>query len=145
MTPKKINENGYTLAVIALALPLLWIGAFKYTPTEAAVIQPLIANHPGMSWMYAIMSEQMTSNLIGTVEIIIAIGLIASFWKPKIGVYAAIASTFVFLGTLSFLFTTPGVWKMVDGFPTTEFFILKDLAFLAISLMVWGKCAQAAK
>ncbi len=30
-----------------------------------------------------------------------------------------------FLVTLSFLLTLPGVWKLVDGVPVTEFFIFR--------------------
>lgn len=82
---------------------------------------------------------QGVSNLIGISEIIIAIGLIVSFWNVKIGKIAGIASTIIFITTLSFLATTPGIWKIVDGFPVTEFFLVKDIPFLAISLLVWGK------
>ncbi|WP_367868769.1 DUF417 family protein [Pedobacter sp. WC2423] len=32
--------------------------------------------------------------------------------------------------------STPGIWKQSDGVPVTDFFILKDLAFLAIGIQV---------
>jgi len=41
-----------------------------------------------------------------------------------------------FLVTLSYLFTTPGVWKVVDGVPVTDFFILKDVMLLGFGLMI---------
>jgi len=41
-----------------------------------------------------------------------------------------------FLVTLSYLFTTPGIWKIVDGVPVTDFFILKDLMLLGFGLMI---------
>ncbi|WP_285059880.1 DUF417 family protein [Pedobacter ginsengisoli] len=40
--------------------------------------------------------------------------------------------------TLSFLATTPGIWKVTDGMPVSDFFVVKDLAFLAISPQVIG-------
>ncbi|MEG2830628.1 MAG: DUF417 family protein, partial [Edwardsiella sp. (in: enterobacteria)] len=47
-----------------------------------------------------------------------------------------LAASVIFLVTLSFMFTTPGVFKVVDGVPVTEFFLFKDLAFLGISLSI---------
>jgi len=41
-----------------------------------------------------------------------------------------------FMVTLSYLFTTPGMWKVVDGVPVTDFFILKDLMLLGFGLMI---------
>ncbi len=74
----------------------------------------MIENSPFMSWLYHILSVQAASRLIGSIEIVVAIGLIASLKFPKIGAFAGTAATFIFLGTLSFMFTTPGVWKTVD-------------------------------
>jgi len=38
-----------------LVLLLLWFGVFKFTPTEAQAIQPLVANSPLLSWLYSIL------------------------------------------------------------------------------------------
>jgi uncharacterized membrane protein YkgB len=138
---KKINFQslGYTVSVIGLAMILLWIGIFKFTPTEAKAIEPLVANSFLMSWLYKITSVQGVSNLIGTVEIITAVCLLVHFYVKKAGILGGILSVLTFLTTLSFLFTTPGVFKIVDGVPITEFFILKDVMALGISLMVLGR------
>ena len=56
--------------------------------------------------------------------------------------YAGLASAIIFVTTLSFLVTTPGVFKMVEGFPVTDFFILKDIPYLAISIMVYAKSKE---
>jgi uncharacterized membrane protein YkgB len=50
--------------------------------------------------------------------------------------YARIGMIVTFLVTLSYLFSTPGVWKIVDGVPVTDFFILKDLMLLGFGLMI---------
>lgn len=138
---KKINFEslGFNVSVVGLALILLWIGIFKFTPTEAKAIEPLVANSFLMSWLYKIMSVQGVSNLIGTVEIITAGCLLLHFLWKKAGTLGGILSTMTFLATLSFLFTTPGIFKTVDGAPVTEFFILKDVMALGISLMVLGR------
>ena len=41
-----------------------------------------------------------------------------------------------FIMTLSFLITTPGIWRIVDGIPVTDFFILKDLPLLGFGIML---------
>lgn len=133
------TKTGYTLGVAATALILIWIGIFKFTPTEAAAIKPLVENSFLMSWMYKIGTVQQVSNFIGFFEIVTGTLLIASLWQTKAGLIGGYLTIIIFLTTLSFLATTPGVWKTVDGVPTTEFFVLKDLAYLAIGLMVIGK------
>lgn len=138
---KRINFQslGYTISVLGVALVLLWIGIFKFTPTEAKAIEPLVKNSFLMGWLYTITSVQGTSNLIGGIEIVTAICLVLSFFWKKVGIVAGAASAITFLLTLSFLFTTPGVFTSVDGVPVTEFFILKDVMALGISLMVLGR------
>lgn len=138
---KKTNYQslGYTIAVSGVAIVLLWIGIFKFTPTEAKAIEGLVKNSFLMSWLYKITSVQGVSNIIGSVEIIAAVCLLLSFFWKKAGILGGILSVITFLVTLSFLFTTPGVFKTVDGVPVAEFFILKDIMALGISLMVIGK------
>jgi len=138
---KKINylSLGYSTGVIGAALVLLWIGVFKFTPTEAKAIEGLVKNSFLMGWLYKITDVQGVSNIIGTIEIIAAVCLLLSFYWRKAGVLGGILSVATFLITISFLFTTPGVFSTVDGVPVTEFFILKDIMALGISLMVVGK------
>ncbi|AXV32641.1 hypothetical protein BFW41_01305 [Aeromonas hydrophila] len=127
------HDRGFLIALAGVVLTLLWIGVFKFTPTEAAAIRPLVASHPLMSWLYAVLSEQAVSNLIGLVEILIAGGLIAGLWRPRLGYWSSLGAILIFLVTLSFLLTLPGVWKLVDGVPVTEFFIFKDLVLLGVA------------
>jgi uncharacterized membrane protein YkgB len=115
---------------------LLWIGVFKFTPTEASAIKPLLENHFLTFFVYKVMSIQAVSNLIGAIEIIIAVLLVFSAKFAVLRRYAGIGMTITFMVTLSYLFTTPGIWKVVDGIPVTDFFILKDLMFLGFGLMI---------
>ncbi|GAB5993940.1 DUF417 family protein [Aeromonas enteropelogenes] len=128
------HDKGFLIALAGVVLTLLWIGVFKFTPTEAAAIKPLVASHPLMSWLYGPLSEQGVSNLIGLAEILIAVGLVVGLWQPRIGYWSSMGAIVTFLVTLSFLLTLTGVWKVVDGVPVTEFFIFKDLVFLGVVL-----------
>ena len=129
------NQLGYKLGVFGVVLTLVWIGVFKFTPTEAAAIEPLVANHPLMAWLYQILSVQAVSNLIGIAELVVAAALVYGLFNAKVGYYAGIVASVIFITTLSFLATTPDTWKIVDGVPTTSFFLVKDIVFLAIAIM----------
>lgn len=131
-----LKKAGYTLGVVATIVVLLWIGILKFTPLEAMAIKGYVSNSFLMSWLYKVASVQGASNIIGIYEIITAILLTASFWNKKLGLIAGYLSLTIFLGTLSFLFTTPGIWKVSEGVLVTDFFVLKDIAFLAVSLQV---------
>lgn len=132
----KTYKTGYYISLFGAALILLWIGIFKFTPTEAAAIKPLVENHFLTFFVYKTVSVQMVSNAIGVIEIIIALLLIFSVKFASLRKYAGIGMIVTFLVTLSYLFTTPGVWKIVDGVPVTDFFILKDLMLLGFGLMI---------
>ncbi|EGU45501.1 DUF417 family protein [Vibrio splendidus] len=132
----KQSNFGYNLGVIGVALVLAWIGIYKFTPTEAMLIEPLITNHPAMSWLYNLFSVQAVSNIVGGAEIIVAIGLMIGFKKPRVAFYSGIAAAAIFVVTLSFLITTPNAWKVSDGILVTNFFLVKDILFLAIAISV---------
>jgi uncharacterized membrane protein YkgB len=129
-------KSGYYISLFGAALILLWIGIFKFTPTESAAIKPLVENHFLTFFVYKIAGIQTVSNTIGTIEIIIALLLVFSVKFASLRKYAAIGMIATFLVTLSYLFTTPGVWKVVDGVPVTDFFILKDVMLLGFGLMI---------
>jgi uncharacterized membrane protein YkgB len=131
-----LNQFAYTLGVLGTVIILIWVGLFKFTAVEAGAIKGLVENHFAMSWMYKVMSVQQVSNFIGIFEVLTGIGLFVSLFVKRVALYAGFASAIIFVTTLSFLITTPGVFKSVEGFFVTDFFILKDIPYLAISLMV---------
>lgn len=140
-TTTLINQNfagkaGYYISLFGAALILLWIGIFKFTPTEASAIKPLVENHFLTFFVYKVLSVQAVSNAIGAIEIIIALLLIFSVKFAYLKKFAGIGMVVTFVVTLSYLFTTPGVWRVVDGIPVTDFFILKDLMLLGFGLML---------
>ncbi|MCV9933650.1 YkgB family protein [Flavobacterium sp. LS1R47] len=130
-----LNQIAYRIGVIGTVIILVWVGLFKFTTAEAGAIKGLVENHFAMSWMYKVMSVEVVSNVIGVFEVFTGVGLLFSLFYRKIGIYAGAASAVIFI-------TTPGVFKMGEGFPVTDFFILKDIPYLAISLMVYTKSKE---
>jgi uncharacterized membrane protein YkgB len=135
----KANQFAYRLGVLGTVIILVWVGLCKFTPTEAEGIKVYVSNHFAMKWMYHVMSVQKVSDVIGTFEIITGIGLFLSLFWPKIGKYAGLASMVIFCTTLSFIFTTPKSFHLMDGLPVTDFFLLKDIPYLAFSIMIYLK------
>lgn len=130
------KQLGSEIGVCGVVLILLWIGIFKFTPVEARAIQQLVEYSPLMSWMYKVGSVQAVSNVIGIFEIITAFLLAISPLSKKIAFIGGLFGTIIFLTTLTFLLSTPGVFRIVDNVPVTDFFILKDIMALGICLQV---------
>jgi uncharacterized membrane protein YkgB len=132
----------YTLVVV-----IAWIGALKFTGYEAAAIQPLIAHSPIFSWLYSILSVQTFAAVLGSLEILAALLIaIRPLW-PRISAIGSAMGVLLFLSTLSFLFTTPGV-TAAGGLPVLSVlpgqFLLKDLVLLGASLWTLGDSLGAA-
>ncbi|WP_219350143.1 DUF417 family protein [Helicobacter sp. 11S02629-2] len=132
---KALSRIGYFIAYAGIAIIVIWIGVYKFTPTEAAAIKPLVSNHFLLFWLYDILNDQGVSNLFGVIEIITGILIILGFYFKVIRIIAGICIVITFLFTLSFLFTTPGIWKVVDGVGHIDFFMLKDLPMLGLGLI----------
>ncbi|MFB9454551.1 DUF417 family protein [Streptomyces antimycoticus] len=127
-----------------MVVVLAWIGAGKYVKMESRV---LIEDSPLMSWLYDIFSFTALADALGTVEIAAA-ALIAlhPVW-PRLSAVGSALAVVLFLGTVSFLFTTPGVVGMfANGFPVLWAkpgqFLLKDLVLLGVSLWTLGEALQ---
>lgn len=134
-----MTNIGFHISLIGLATVLIWIGLFKFTPTEAKAIEPLILNSPIMNWLYQLLDLQAVSKLIGTVEIITGIFLLLNYITPYGGFFGGLLSILTFLVTLSFIFTTPGGIEKIDNFILPDAFILKDIMALGISLSIFSK------
>lgn len=138
MYKQTLQKLGYFISVFGVSIILIWIGIFKFTTTEANAIVPLIQNSNLMSWLYKIATIQTVSNIIGAFEIMTRLCLLLHFWWKKAGIVGGLFSVLTFLVTLSFLVSTPGVFKIIDGVFITDFFILKDIMALGISMLIWS-------
>lgn len=126
----------------SIAGVLGWIGAMKFTAYEAGAIEGLVASSPFTSWLYSVTSVQGASNLIGSIEILTALALVAGLKFARIGLLGALAAAFTFLLTFSFLLTAPGWEQSLGGFPALSVvpgqFLLKDAVLFAGALFLAG-------
>jgi reactive chlorine resistance protein C len=151
VTPEHpVAKAGRLVVRYALVVVIAWIGALKYTSYEAKGLQPLIRNSPLLSWVYNIFSVTTFAALLGTFEIIAA--LLIALWPlwPRISALGSAMAVLLFLGTLSFLFTTPGVTvAAAGGFPVLSVlpgqFLLKDLVLIGASLWTLGDSLGTAR
>src|SRR6516162_566251 len=141
---------GRELARYGLVVVVGWIGFMKFTAYEAEGISRYVANSPLMSWVYAFMSHRGFSAVLGVVELTIAILIAARPFSPRASALGSALAVGMFLTTLSFLVTTPGVWAPdAGGFPALSGapgqFLITDLALLGISLWTLGEASKASE
>ena len=133
-----VRAVAHIVARYGLAIVIGWIGIFKFCSYEALNIQPLVANSPFMGWVYNVFSVQAFSSLLGVVEIVTALLLMVKPWYPRISLAGSALAIVLFVSTLSFVLTTPGVGEAsAGGFPLlsmTGQFLIKDLVLLGVSL-----------
>ncbi len=72
---------------------LLYFGAFKFHPAEAAAIEPLVANSPLLSWLLPLLGVRGVSNLLGVTEIAIAVLIALRSFLPKASALGSIVAT----------------------------------------------------
>ncbi|MGA8222660.1 MAG: DUF417 family protein [Candidatus Acidiferrales bacterium] len=132
----KLETLGVSITRYGLVVVLLLIGFLKFTAAEAAGIQPMVAHSPLMSWMYVILSVQGVSNLIGTIEIAVAVLLALRPVSAKASFVGSLGSIVTFLLTTSFLLSTPGAVQLSHGLPVlgdAGQFLIKDVVLLGAS------------
>src|SRR5262249_55089044 len=139
---------GREVARYGMVIVIGWIGLMKFTNYEAEAISGFVANSPLMSWVYGFMSVRAFSAVLGVVELTIAILIAARPFWPRASALGSVLVVGMFLTTLSFLVTTPGVWEpSAGGFPALSAvsgqFLIKDLALLGISLWTLGEAWNA--
>src|SRR5262245_25277465 len=120
----------------------------KFTAYEAGGITTYVTNSPLMSWVYGFMSHRGFSAILGIIELTAAILIAARPFSPRASVVGGALAVGMFLTTLSFILTTPGVWEpSAGGFPALSGkpgqFLLKDLALLGIALWSLGEAWRA--
>jgi len=149
-TSSRVAAVGRELARYGLVVVVAWIGLMKFTAYEAEGIRPFVTNSPVMSWVYGLLSVQGFSAVLGVVEVAIALLIAARPFAPRASALGSALAIGMFLTTLSFLVTTPGVWESTaGGFPALSVipgqFLIKDLALLGISLWTLGEAWKASE
>ena len=110
--------------IVCLGAPARWSAGGNDTPVDAAVL--------------------------GVVEVAIALLIAARPFSPRASAVGSALAIGMFLTTLSFVVTTPGVWEpSAGGFPALSAmpgqFLIKDLALLGISLWSLGESWKASE
>ena len=143
-TSSRVEAVGRGLARYGLVVVVAWIGLMKFTAYEAEGIRPFVANSPLLSWVYGLMSVRGFSGVLGVVEVAVALLIAARPFWPRVSALGSALAVGMFLTTLSFLVTTPGVWEpSLGGFPALSAvpgqFLIKDVPLLGISLWTLGE------
>lgn len=138
---------GQAVSRYGLVIVLAWIGVGKYVKFEARV---LIEHSPLMSWVYHVLSVGAVAAALGTAEILAALLIAVRPWWPRLSAIGSAMAVVLFLGTLSFLVTTPGVVVNHAGpIPILGAqpgqFLLKDLVLIGVALWTLGDALGAAR
>jgi uncharacterized membrane protein YkgB len=129
-----------------LVIVLAWIGFGKYVKMDATV---LIEHSPLMSWIFDFLSATTVARCLGTMEIVAALLIALRQIWPRASIVGSALAIVLFVGTLSFLFTTPGVAAAhVVGIPVLSAqpgqFLLKDLVLIGVAIWTMGDSLRAA-
>src|SRR5689334_11022281 len=114
----RVEAVGRELARYGLVVVVGWIGLMKFTAYEADGIRLYVTNSPLMSWVYGFLSVRGFSAVLGVVEVTVALLIALRPLSPRASALGSALAVGMFLTTLSFLVTTPGVWEpSAGGFP----------------------------
>jgi uncharacterized membrane protein YkgB len=136
-TKTLLERLGIHVSRYGLVATLLLIGVLKFTTGEAQGIQPLVASSPLMFWLYKVFSLQAVSNLIGVVEIAVAVLIALRPFSARLSFVGSIGAIITFVLTVSFLFSTPGAFQFSHGVPLlgdAGQFLIKDVVLLGASI-----------
>jgi len=141
----RLSALGQAISRYGLALTLAWIGFGKYIKMEARV---LIEHSPLMSWVYDVFSANTVARGLGTLEIVAAILIALRPFSARLSAIGSAMAIVLFCGTLSFLFTTPGVaTRFVGPIPVLSAlpgqFLLKDVVLMGVAIWTLGEALQA--
>jgi reactive chlorine resistance protein C len=109
----------------------------------------LVANSPFMGWLYDIFSVYAFSALLGVFEVGPALLLVIKPLFRKLSIVGSIQAIVLFLVTISFLFTMPGIGEPAGGgFPPLSLigeFLLNDIPLLGLSFWTLAESIRAVK
>lgn len=143
----KLMDIGALILRYGLVVILLWMGALKFTTYEAEGIKPLLENSPLVSWAYGLLGLKGLSGAIGIIEIILGLLIATRSSLPRLSAIGSLGAVIMFIITLSFTLTTPGVWQPGYGFPYLSSAIgqllAKDIILLGAAVWTAGEAYLA--
>ena len=133
---------------VSLAIIYAWFGGMKFTEYEANGLVPLVENSPLLSWFYAVLSVRGFSNFLGILELSIGLLIALRLASPLFSAAGGLLSAGLFVTTVSFMISTPGVVVPELGAPAISVapgqFLLKDIGLFAASFWVFVDSLKAA-
>ncbi|MBP1886347.1 YkgB family protein [Sinorhizobium mexicanum] len=146
-----VEHHGRTVTAAGLYLSLVviygWFGGMKFTAYEAEGLIGLVGNSPLLSWTYSLFSVGDFSSLLGVLELSIGALIAARLVNPVYSLVGGLLSAGLFVTTLSFMATTPGVFVPELGLPAISVapgqFLLKDVGLFALSFWIAGDSLAA--
>jgi uncharacterized membrane protein YkgB len=133
---------------VSLAIIYAWFGGMKFTAYEAQGLVPLVENSPLVGWFYALLSVRGFSNFLGVVELSIGLLIVLRLVNPLFSTLGGLLSSGLFVTTISFMISTPGVVVPELGPPAITVapgqFLLKDVGLLAVSFWIFVDSLKAA-
>ncbi len=148
-TGRTLENVGALVSRYGLVVVLVWVGALKFATYEAEGIEPLVANSPLMSWALQAFGLRTLASLIGITEIVLGLLIATRPFAPRVSAMGSLGAVGVFLITLTFVLTTPGVWQPGYGFPYPSpmpgQFLLKDVLLLGAAIWTAGEAMHAAE
>ncbi|OMC16622.1 DUF417 family protein [Mycobacterium sp. SP-6446] len=144
---RALTISGHIIGRYGLVVVLAWIGFGKYVKMESRV---LIEHSPLMSWIYQVAGVTTVARGLGTMEIVAALLIALRPAWPRASAVGSALAVVLFAGTISFLFTTPGVVSThAAGIPVLSAlpgqFLLKDLVLFGVALWTLGDALAARK
>jgi reactive chlorine resistance protein C len=102
-----------------------------------------------MGWVYHVFPAYTFSALLGVFEVAAAVLLAIKPVAPRLSSAGSVMAILLFVSTISFLFTTPGVGELAGGgFPAISLlgeFLLKDIPLLGLSFWTLADSIRAAQ
>ncbi len=148
MRKLSLEDVGRGVARSALAGSLLWVGALKFAEYEAENIQPMVSTSPLFARINGRLGARKTAGLIGVMEIALGTLIAARPLSPRASAIGGLGATAMFLTTLSFLLTMPGVLQEDYGFPALSMegqFLAKDGVLLGAAILTAAESLRAAR
>jgi uncharacterized membrane protein YkgB len=130
---------GKGIARYSVVLFFFGFGLVKFTAAEATAIHPLLVHSPFLFWLPRIFDQQLSSDIIGVIEVALAMMMASRFFAPRLCALGSFGIAASLVVTLSFLVTTPGL----D--PALGAFIIKDVTLLGVALWSAGEALTAAQ
>jgi uncharacterized membrane protein YkgB len=130
-----------------LATTLLWIGALKFKDYEVENAEVLVTASPLTSRLRNKLGAHKLARLIGVVQITLGSLIAAKPVAPRAAAVGSFGAVGLFLGTLSFLVTTPESWQEGEGVPRLSMLgesLLKDIVLLGAALLTGAESLRAA-